>query len=179
MKTLSSLLTLVVLLTLSAWSPAAAAPQPPNADLTYQGSTSVTIDASGQWLGTASDKDKEKPTGSVSSEIFFWRTATGNIQIQLNTSSISSTGSAIDKFSSDELFELLSRAGIQKAMQMGLVTLNSNTTVYTDGCYTRTGSGSTTSFTVCSPRVYVANWYTIKADGTIVKTGSSNGASLK
>jgi len=162
------------------------------------------VDPGAQMVGsftttvTLSSKVESKGTADVGTMIMVWATNTGKVSYQIATESIkvSGDGSVIDQYSTQEIFGLLSYAGISRGVMMGYTQCSSIcsndpaslTKVYQSNCVRRSGSGLTTHFKSCDSSLLGNKAYSVccpGGDGTMpvinlvqsnpVKTECQNG----
>ncbi len=91
-------------------------------------------------------------TGDVSTEILVWATEGGKHDYQIVTSKIDANGGAIDGYSIEEIFSLLSYAAVARGTTLGYTQCgveSSLTKVYQSACAKRYGSGGSTMFMEC------------------------------
>lgn len=150
MKTLTAFLAPVLFL--GVVSSVALAQSGANAQLPNQPSAVLVGTVEVPVLLEAATAGKKK--GSLVSEITIWRTETADggraIQFLIATPSISYEGDAeaIDATPTPELYARLSRAAVEEAIRIGMLTAAHGTTtkVWAESSVVRTGTGNATGF---------------------------------
>jgi hypothetical protein len=129
-------------------------------------STTVSIEVLGK---VKSDK--------VSNHLFVWRTATGQTQFSLGTSSMTpEIGLEIDYIPTKEIFRQVSANAVAVGAQMGFLPPagTQQTKVWYESSVERTGSGLATRFAACPSYTMVARDYAVTfVDGQAMVTDLS------
>ena len=97
-------------------------------------------------------------TRDVRSLVVVWRTGNGRIDYTFDPAMIQCDGPAVDSYSTSDLLEMIARAAIIEGVARGHTRCTGSpdaaSIIYHNSCIYRTGSGSATSFSVCSPTAF-------------------------
>jgi hypothetical protein len=140
---------------------------------TSSGGTQVSQPVLGASINSASRGRKQVGTAAAASDqstvevqihIISYKTESGEIDYVFDPSTITFSGtdcSQIDKISTIDMFDMISRAIVQQGVQMGMTPCSADcsspdivTRVYSSSCVKRSGTGCGTKFTCCSSKTY-------------------------
>lgn len=160
MRNATTVLTLLVLLTVSAWSQSI--PQHPATGYTHIGTFTASVPAPGSGgVFKATSKDKTDMTG----EICVFRGGAGEISYIVNAITVRGESDEIDALTTEVIFDLLVRAAVEQGSLLGYAT-SGTVSVLNDACVTRSGFGVDTRLTPCTPAAYQTRYFTV-GGGTI------------
>lgn len=105
----------------------------------------------------------------VRCDVCTWALTGGGMDITLDAASVRciSGGSAIDSVSTPVLFALFSQVAVAQSITLGYLTCQGScgegvsTHVFARACVTRTGSGSTTAFSLCDGQYFCNRSYRV------------------
>ena len=159
MRTATTVLTLLVLLTASAWSQSA--PQHPASGYTHIGTFTAPVNPTpgGEFYKT--DGKKSDITG----EICVFRGGNGQISYMVNTVAIKPLTDVVDGLTTDVIFDLIVRTAVEQGKNLGYAT-SGTVSVVNDACVIRSGFGIDTRFKPCTSTSYQTRYFTV-GGGTI------------
>lgn len=171
MKKVQTVIALLLLAAISAVAQTPCAPHPSDRAAILIGSFTVRVDIA-QTAGVSGKTGKKGTKCTVEQLICVWRASNGQVDLIGDPATVKMTGTCLTDLPATELFQLLGRSAVAKAVALGHIQCSPTCTgqaaarYLTVTCVSKSGSGIQTKFGPCTTIQCVRSYTVCCPNGT-------------